>query len=74
MEGDEKQTAAAAVGTISIHTLRMEGDTCGQFPKSAPFDFNPHPPYGGWLSLHTERGLSPTISIHTLRMEGDKFV
>ena len=56
---------------ISIHTLRMEGDTLGFFPSSLRR-----------ISIHTLRMEGDVIlvrcrrphdriSIHTLRMEGD---
>ena len=32
---------------ISIHTLRMEGDSLRDHGIVQDFDFNPHPPHGG---------------------------
>ena len=35
---------------ISIHTLRMEGDSVSTIADKVSQNFNPHPPYGGWHS------------------------
>ena len=58
--------------TISIHTLRMEGDHDGSGNQSIP----------GAISIHTlrmegdghdgSRVMYKNISIHTLRVEGDR--
>ena len=56
---------------ISIHSLRMEGDTSAAVSKTYAEDFNPLPPHGG---RPCRPGRSPEragISIHSLRMEGD---
>ena len=56
--------------SISIHSLRMEGDVKIVPNSVAVENFNPLPPYGGRLV----RSVPPNvrkISIHSLRMEGD---
>ena len=56
---------------ISIHSLRMEGDSSLRSMIIPSFHFNPLPPHGGRLhgSFHNFRFRH--ISIHSLRMEGD---
>ena len=57
--------------TISIHSLRMEGDERPQQAGKTPAHFNPLPPHGG--RHYALRGIFVWmhISIHSLRMEGD---
>ena len=72
MEGDVIVAAALNLGIISIHSLRMEGDTWQQGEQLSYFSIsihslrmegdNKHP---GW------RAGENLISIHSLRMEGD---
>ena len=57
--------------TISIHSLRMEGDPnvlIFLFPRCY---FNPLPPHGGRQSQVSQQQADIHISIHSLRMEGD---
>ena len=56
---------------ISIHSLRMEGDTSADAAAIAGCNFNPLPPHGGRLENDSGYTLVPNISIHSLRMEGD---
>ena len=59
--------------SISIHSLRMEGDALWiDFRRFHP-DFNPLPPHGGRLYLSLLITNLHLISIHSLRMEGDNF-
>ena len=71
MEGDLGEGGRQPPASISIHTLRMEGDG-GSIRKRSN---------GVWISIHTLRMEGDDdpgdtvqhrpISIHTLRMEGD---
>ena len=56
---------------ISIHSLRMEGDRCGNYDKPAEINFNPLPPHGGRPPMSNIEFSKRIISIHSLRMEGD---
>ena len=56
---------------ISIHSLRMEGDSVDAYVKSLLTHFNPLPPHGGRPVRRRLYPLSKGISIHSLRMEGD---
>ena len=56
---------------ISIHSLRMEGDSILPGDSQAMNHFNPLPPYGGRQPGKPVYTLIITISIHSLRMEGD---
>ena len=67
------QAGRIRIYSISIHSLRMEGDIVLCTLSCTLHHFNPLPPHGG---RHT--GLYPiaptnVISIHSLRMEGDKI-
>ena len=57
--------------TISIHSLRMEGDQPSSRLSPGFRDFNPLPPHGGRPLLVHINGVLFVISIHSLRMEGD---
>ena len=57
--------------SISIHSLRMEGDHTHPGSESAPGYFNPLPPHGGRQQAFQSNSGSYDISIHSLRMEGD---
>ena len=57
--------------SISIHSLRMEGDHVLVCQFLRMLDFNPLPPHGGRLLMHTDSDDNGNISIHSLRMEGD---
>ena len=60
--------------SISIHSLRMEGDLpVASFLLLFGY-FNPLPPHGGRLKGEYSFFAFPEISIHSLRMEGDTFV
>ena len=65
-------TRSARSDTISIHSLRVEGDaSCARLTRRE-WNFNPLPPCGGRPpSYVVALGASP-ISIHSLRVEGDK--
>ncbi len=56
---------------ISIHSLRMEGDSHRNLPVSIVEYFNPLPPHGGRLVFFWAMVAATLISIHSLRMEGD---
>ena len=56
---------------ISIHSLRMEGDTGIHQLARVPVYFNPLPPHGGRRIRATTSIRYCWISIHSLRMEGD---
>ena len=56
---------------ISIHSLRMEGDSSVAAAAAEVQDFNPLPPHGGRLFSCIHAFTSRFISIHSLRMEGD---
>ena len=60
-----------AAACISIHSLRMEGDTAYPDQTNQGYNFNPLPPHGGRLSYVSDIPSCVTISIHSLRMEGD---
>ena len=57
--------------TISIHSLRMEGDAVYGTTGNHCLYFNPLPPHGGRLSRSPSKLYPKNISIHSLRMEGD---
>ena len=56
---------------ISIHSLRMEGDSILPGDSQAMNHFNPLPPHGGRPVATCFFGSFSVISIHSLRMEGD---
>ena len=56
---------------ISIHSLRVEGDTVRRGQRVASRNFNPLPPCGGRRRTRREQIEHGTISIHSLRVEGD---
>ena len=56
---------------ISIHSLRMEGDSFNTSCAARCSNFNPLPPHGGRPSLQSAPDSTRNISIHSLRMEGD---
>ena len=58
---------------ISIHSLRMEGDSFLDQIHTADLYFNPLPPHGGRRLEPHQAGRSRSISIHSLRMEGDRI-
>ena len=57
--------------SISIHSLRMEGDPAFRIHNFGKYYFNPLPPHGGRLNSTHFSGRQKKISIHSLRMEGD---
>ena len=72
VEGDAwAWRSALLTKKISIHTLRVEGDECPSELPPEMWNFNPHPPCGGWPFSIKERVFPKYISIHTLRVEGD---
>ena len=56
---------------ISIHSLRMEGDTDIRNISIQEIYFNPLPPHGGRPRRPADTLQERVISIHSLRMEGD---
>ena len=58
--------------SISIHSLRMEGDKAGADSAGNIRNFNPLPPHGGRPRETVVPPFPSTISIHSLRMEGDR--
>ena len=56
---------------ISIHSLRMEGDSVYNKIPLTITHFNPLPPHGGRLDIAHYPCNECCISIHSLRMEGD---
>ena len=56
---------------ISIHSLRVEGDSRCSVPCCSKSDFNPLPPCGGRQEQIQQIKNSILISIHSLRVEGD---
>ena len=61
-----------AVGVISIHALREEGDPCRGTAGTSPTDFYPRPPRGGRRYRVAANSGTEDISIHALREEGDQ--
>ena len=57
--------------TISIHSLRMEGDYNLHMVYNQMYHFNPLPPHGGRPYKPVDPNDYTNISIHSLRMEGD---
>ena len=59
---------------ISIHSLRMEGDTTFEISCGVHrWNFNPLPPHGGRRTIGVNAFKDIPISIHSLRMEGDRI-
>ena len=56
---------------ISIHSLRVEGDTWFYGNEVRDYDFNPLPPCGGRRVEDSAADSCIYISIHSLRVEGD---
>ena len=65
------QLLSAPHYTISIHSLRVEGDASALFSTSKSSHFNPLPPCGGRPTADVTPGKEHVISIHSLRVEGD---
>ena len=63
--------AAVRVNSISIHSLRIEGDSRCRNRHCVTEHFNPLPPHGGRLTRCLCFSAVNFISIHSLRMEGD---
>ena len=59
-------------GTISIHSLRVEGDMSAGRRSRSGRNFNPLPPCGGRLNVLDAIVFAILISIHSLRVEGDR--
>ena len=57
--------------SISIHSLRMEGDYIDLGYLCGGVYFNPLPPHGGRHIDLVDGDPAIIISIHSLRMEGD---
>ena len=62
-----------AMTKISIHALRVEGDSFTAIPNEQSRNFYPRPPGGGRLWFMGIRRYIHGISIHALRVEGDGF-
>ena len=60
--------------SISIHSLRMEGDYSFTISRIILRNFNPLPPHGGRLAYRSACRWKNDISIHSLRMEGDTIL
>ena len=72
MEGDASvYPPATDCQLISIHSLRVEGDTPSMSVRASASDFNPLPPCGGRLDDLITPPAADKISIHSLRVEGD---
>ena len=71
MEGDLVIIPFNARFTISIHSLRMEGDEVEKMPTLYDLTFQSTP--SAWRETENFRAvdLVKNISIHSLRMEGD---
>ena len=74
MEGDYPDVVCKVSRVISIHSLRMEGDTDATSFCKPLRHFNPLPPHGGRPGLYKTVRFQKSISIHSLRMEGDSFI
>ena len=59
--------------SISIHSLRVEGDGFLYPVCEESSNFNPLPPCGGRRRKNDSECAAPAISIHSLRVEGDSF-
>ena len=57
---------------ISIHALRVEGDSWMVTRIISSANFYPRPPGGGRLTMVTATVMACGISIHALRVEGDR--
>ncbi len=74
MEGDYIYYTPSQNRSISIHSLRMEGDevkTVGYIATNISIH---SPPYGGRPFKSVCPASSNAISIHSLRMEGDVII
>ena len=60
--------------SISIHSLRMEGDYIDLGYLCGGVYFNPLPPHGGRQDKLPVEANFENISIHSLRMEGDTLI
>ena len=58
---------------ISIHALRVEGDTFSLAVSFNKYYFYPRPPGGGRRAISRSPSYPLLISIHALRVEGDYF-
>ena len=61
------------MATISIHSLRVEGDVLRLSVRLKIADFNPLPPCGGRQGVDM-KNKKESISIHSLRVEGDQMI
>ena len=59
---------------ISIHSLRVEGDSFERAQTRLIDNFNPLPPGGGRPSYAEITAYYSAISIHSLRVEGDQGI
>ena len=70
----QQRQRGPAVGAISIHALREEGDDNTMTATvTGDADFYPRPPRGGRLAMLFILSAGQKISIHALREEGDFF-
>ena len=72
MEGDAIRAGKTNRASISIHSLRREGDFRHRSKCCEFRNFNPLPPHGGRPHFAGFVIVTLDISIHSLRMEGDK--
>ena len=72
MEGDVARACAQKIIEISIHALRVEGDTRTSGRPAQAWAFLSTP--SGWRATISRRSatLEEGISIHALRVEGDR--
>ena len=73
MEGDRIRRATPPACPISIHALRVEGDTSYTIKRSDFLHFYPRPPGGGRRCATQSIYRVRSISIHALRVEGDRI-
>ena len=71
MEGDKSIALFARRACISIHALRVEGDSRHPLWVAVLDNFYPRPPGGGRLTVYRLHQKCRNISIHALRVEGD---
>ena len=69
----EREISISVFVSISIHSLRMEGDPYPDRASTYRKYFNPLPPHGGRQRHGSPVHAVYAISIHSLRMEGDRI-
>ena len=71
MEGDPVSSGKTIRQSISIHSLRMEGDEMSTVSEYVGEVFQSTPSAWRETKKHLFQGHELDISIHSLRMEGD---